>query len=275
MDERKRFSEAGMERCARAVSKLHYEARQAGAEQVRLIATSAVRDAANRHGLDFYLAAIAPMMLTRIISGEEEAQLSFMGATCIPRREGPQGMIDIGGGSTEFVIGSDLQPTDTESLPLGCVTYSMRFFQGKIGQKDFQAATTAARNEIQRISKLLKRTGWDFAVGTSGSAKSIRDVIAAEYGDDEESTYAGMQKIAARIIEAGSTKKARFEGLKPDRIEVFAGGLAVMMAAFEELDIKKMMVTDAALRDGVFYDFIGRQLNEDMRDQTTAQFQQR
>ncbi len=77
-------------------------------------------------------------------------------------------------------------------------------------------------------------------MGTSGSAKSIRDVIAAEYGDDEEMTYAGMQKIAARIIEAGSTKKARFEGLKPDRIEVFAGGLAVMMAAFEELDIKKM-----------------------------------
>ena len=80
-------------------------------------------------------------------------------------------VIDIGGGSTEFVIGSDLQPLTTESLPLGCVTYSMRFFQNKVTAKDFQAAVSAARIEIQRISKLMKRTGWDFAIGTSGFGK--------------------------------------------------------------------------------------------------------
>jgi len=183
--------------------------------------------------------------------------------------------IDIGGGSTEFVIGSDLQPLATESLPLGCVTYSLRFFQNKITAKDFQAAISAARNEIQRISKLMKRTGWDFAIGTSGSAKSIRDLIAAELPQEADITYKGMRYLADRIIEAGSVKKAKFESLKPERVEVFAGGLAVMMAAFEELELTKMTVTEAALRDGVFYDLIGRGLNEDMRDQTTAEFQNR
>ena len=275
LDEHKNLDQASQARALSCLEKFGERLRKFPPEQVRVVATNTFRVAKNIN--EFIPKAEAALGFPiEVIAGREEARLIYTGVVhTLPPNGDKMLVIDIGGGSTEFVIGSDLQPTDTESLPLGCVTYSMRFFQGKIGQKDFQAATTAARNEIQRISKLLKRTGWDFAVGTSGSAKSIRDVIAAEYGDDEEITYAGMQKIAARIIEAGSTKKARFEGLKPDRIEVFAGGLAVMMAAFEELDIKKMMVTDAALRDGVFYDFIGRQLNEDMRDQTTAQFQQR
>ena len=121
----------------------------------------------------------------------------------------------------------------------------------------------------------MKRTGWDFAIGTSGSAKSIRDLIAAELPQEADITYKGMRYLADRIIEAGSVKKAKFESLKPERVEVFAGGLAVMMAAFEELELTKMTVTEAALRDGVFYDLIGRGLNEDMRDQTTAEFQNR
>ena len=140
-------------------------------------------------------------------------------------------VIDIGGGSTEFIIGSTLRPNITESLPLGCVTYSLRFFQNKITAKDFQSAISAARNEIQRISKNMKREGWDSAVGTSGSAKSIRDVLAAELPQEADITYKGMFALAERIVEAGSVKKAKFENLKPERIEVFAGGLAVMMAA--------------------------------------------
>ena len=211
-----------------------------------------------------------------VIAGREEARLIYTGVVhTLPPKGDKMLVIDIGGGSTEFVIGSDLQPLTTESLPLGCVTYSMRFFQNKVTAKDFQAAVSAARIEIQRISKLMKRTGWDFAIGTSGSAKSIRDVLAAELPQEADITAQGMRYLADRIIEAGSVKKAKFENLKPERIEVFAGGLAVMMAAFEELSLTKMTVTEAALRDGVFYDLIGRSLNVDMREQTTAEFQKR
>ena len=277
LDEQKNLSEEAQERALNCLATFGERLQNFQSEQVRVVATNTFRVAKNIK--EFMPKAEAALGFPiEIIAGREEARLIYTGVVhTLPPNGDRMLVIDIGGGSTEFVIGTDLQPTNTESLPLGCVTYSLRFFQGKIGAKDFQTAITAARNEIQRISKLLKREGWDFAVGTSGSAKSIRDVIAAENPDEPEAdiTYAAMKKLAERICEAGSTKKAKLEGLKPDRLEVFAGGLAVMMAAFEELEIQKMMVTEAALRDGVFYDLIGRQLNEDMRNQTTAEFQHR
>ncbi|MDK4591673.1 exopolyphosphatase, partial [Kingella kingae] len=116
-----------------------------------------------------------------VIAGREEARLIYTGVIHTYPSNGQKLLvIDIGGGSTEFILGSSLQPTHTESLPLGCVTYSKRFFDNKITQKDMQAAINAARGEIQRISKIYKRQGWDVALGTSGSAKSIVNVIIAQ-----------------------------------------------------------------------------------------------
>lgn len=275
LDAQKVLSEESQNRALDCLARFKERLQGFRPEQVRVVATNTFRVAKN---IDQFIpkAEAALGFPIEVIAGREEARLIYTGVVhTLPPNGDQMLVIDIGGGSTEFVIGSELKPSQTESLPLGCVTYSIRFFQNKITPKDFQAAISAARNEIQRISKLMKRAGWDFAVGTSGSAKAIRDVLEAEYPQTSDITYEGMQKLAERIVAAGSVKKARFIGLKPERIEVFAGGLAVMMAAFEELSIQKMMVTEAALRDGVFYDFIGRQLNEDMRDQTTAEFQKR
>lgn len=275
LDEQKNLSEESQERALECLAKFGERLRGFQPEQVRVVATNTFRVAKNIGGF-IPKAEAALGFPIEVIAGREEARLIYTGVVhTLPPNGDRMLVIDIGGGSTEFVIGSDLRPTHTESLPLGCVTYSMRFFQNKIGNKDFQAAIAAARNEIQRISKLMKRAGWDFAIGTSGSAKSIRDVLAAEYPQEADITYEGMKKLAERITAAGSVKKAKFENLKPERVEVFTGGLAVMMAAFEELEIRKMTVTEAALRDGVFYDLIGRSLNEDMREQTTAEFQHR
>lgn len=276
LDERKYLDAASQERALRCLSKFGERLRGFSPDQVRVVATNTFRVAKNIG--DFIPKAEAALGFpVEVIAGREEARLIYTGVVhTLPPNGDKMLVVDIGGGSTEFVIGSDEQPMITESLPLGCVTYSLRFFQNKITQKDFQTAITTARAEIQRISKALKRTAWDFAIGTSGSAKSIRDVLAAETGNaDECITYQGMKKLAQRICEAGSTKKAKFAGLKTERIEVFAGGLAVMLAVFEELDVATMTVTDAALRDGVFYDLIGRQLNEDMREQTVKRFQER
>lgn len=277
LDEKKNLDEASQQRALNCLSKFGERLRGFSQEQVRTVATNTFRVAKNIE--QFIPKAEAALGFPiEIIAGREEARLIYTGVVhTLPPNGDKMLVVDIGGGSTEFIIGSDLQPIHMESLSLGCVTYSVRFFRNnKVGEKDFSAAVTAARAEIQRIAKLYKRTGWNFAVGTSGSAKSIRDVLAAETGNsDVLITYAGMEKLAERICSAGSAKKARFEGLKPDRLEVFAGGLAVMIAVFEELDVKSMTVTDAALRDGVFYDLIGRNLNEDMREQTVRQFQQR
>lgn len=275
LDEQKNLSASSQEQALDCLAKFGERLRGFRPEQVRAVATNTFRVAKNI--ADFLPKAEAALGFPiEIIAGREEARLIYTGVIhTLPPGGGKMLVIDIGGGSTEFVIGSTLNPDITESLPLGCVTYSLRFFQNKITAKDFQAAISAARNEIQRISKNMRREGWDFAVGTSGSAKSIRDVLAAEMPQEADITYKGMRALAERIIEAGSVKKAKFENLKPERIEVFAGGLAVMMAAFEEMKLDRMTVTEAALRDGVFYDLIGRGLNEDMREQTVAEFQHR
>nr|WP_066565459.1 exopolyphosphatase [Snodgrassella sp. CFCC 13594] len=276
LDDQKNLDDASQQRALACLAQFGQRLRGFSPNQVRTVATNTFRVAKNI--TQFMPKAEAALGFPiEIIAGREEARLIYTGVVhSLPPNGDKMLVIDIGGGSTEFVIGRDLQPAITESLNLGCVTYSLRFFpKGKVDAKSFQAAVNAARAEIQRISKELKNIGWNFAVGTSGSARSIRDVI--EMGEEplDGINAQQMSKIANRIITAGSVKKAKLAGLKPDRMEVFIGGLAVMTAAFAELGIKDMMVTDAALRDGVLYDMIGRQLGDDMRNQTVADFQQR
>ncbi len=274
LDNDKMLDEASRRRALECLAQFGERLRGFSPENVRAVATNTFRVAKNI--AEFLPQAEAALGFPiEVIAGREEARLIYTGVVHTFSSNGRKMLVmDIGGGSTEFILGSSLQPTHTESLPLGCVTYSMRYFDGKISAKNVQAAVTAARAEIQRISKIYKRQGWEIALGTSGSAKSIAAVIAAQ-GLGNKITLPAIVQIFEQIVDAGSVKKAKLEGLKPERIEVFAGGLAVMQAAFEELDIEEMAFNEAALRDGVFYDMIGRNLDEDLRDQTTAQFQQR
>ena len=177
LDEHKNLDLASQERALSCLSKFGERLRGFSPEHVRVVATNTFRVAKNIN--QFIPQAEAALGFPiEVIAGREEARLIYTGVVhTLPPNGEKMLVIDIGGGSTEFVIGSELQPTHTESLPMGCVTYSLRFFQNKIGEKDFQTAINTARSEIQRISKLLKREGWDFAVGTSGSAKAIRDVL--------------------------------------------------------------------------------------------------
>lgn len=244
---------------------------------VRAVATNTFRVAKNI--AEFLPKAEAALGFPiEVIAGREEARLIYTGVVHTFPSEGRKMLVvDIGGGSTEFIVGRDVHPILTESLPLGCVSYSVRFFNhGKISTKAFQEAVWAARIEIQRISKMYKRESWDITLGTSGTVKSIAAVMAAEYPNEQNGiTLMAMRHLAERIADVGSVKKAKLHGLKSERTEVFAGGLSVLMAVFEELGIKRMTFTDAALRDGLFYDLIGRNPDTDMREQTVTQFQER
>lgn len=275
LDEHKHLDEASQQRALECLAQFGERLRGFAPEHVRAVATNTFRVAKNIK--EFLPQAEAALGFPiEIIAGREEARLIYTGVIhTYPNHGQKMLVIDIGGGSTEFIIGSQAQPDVTESLPLGCVTYSNKFFKQKINDKDFQAAITAARSEIQRIAKIYKRTGWDITLGTSGTAKAIANVIATEQLSDQGITLAAMREIAKRITDAGSTKKAKLDGLKPERVDVFAGGLAVMMAAFMELDIKQMTFTEAALRDGLFFDFIERNFETDMREETVLQFQER
>lgn len=255
LDDKRRFSEEGMERCARAVSKLHYEARQAGAEQVRLIATSAVRDAINRHELDFYIAAIAPMMLTRIISGDEEARLSFLGATCIPMREGIQGMIDIGGGSTEVALGDAGGLSFARSLQIGASRLLKR--QAVNSAEDLASAHSIARERLDKhLPPLpLQPEGWALVGGTG---TTLVNMILKQPWDKPcpEDHYVSRKEVnewLERLSLTPAEDRVRLPGLPPQRVHITPTGLTILSNLMERLEIDSIRVTRRNNLDGYLY----------------------
>jgi exopolyphosphatase/guanosine-5'-triphosphate,3'-diphosphate pyrophosphatase len=245
-------------------------------KQVRVVGTNTLRVAKNAP--EFIVEAERLLGFPiEIIAGREEARLIYLGAAhSLPATKERRLVVDIGGGSTEFIIGSGYKAHVTESLPLGCVVFSKRFFvDGKISKSTFRDAELAARNEIQRIVHEYPASEWQLAVGTSGTARALRDMMEANGWSNGEITLRGMKRLRDDLIACGHSKDIRILGLKDDRAPVLPGGLAIMIAIFESLGIEQMIVTDGALRDGVLYDLLGRQREKDMRDSTITQFKRR
>lgn len=212
-----------------------------------------------------------------IIAGREEARLIYLGAAhSLPASQEKRLVVDIGGGSTEFIVGQGMRSLKTESLNLGCVSYSLRFFpDGRLTRHNFKDAVVAARDQIQRIAAEFGPDQWQLAIGTSGTARSLRDILEQSDFSSEGITLDGMEKLRAELIRAGSLKAAHLNGLRGDRAPVLPGGLSIMLAVFEELGIQRMDVTLGALRDGVLYDLLGRQDERDPRADSVAQMMRR
>ncbi len=243
---------------------------------VRAVATNALRVAKN--AADFLpLAEAALGFPIEIIAGREEARLIYLGvAHGLPQSDEKRLVMDIGGGSTEFIIGTGLTPLRLESLYMGCVSYSLRFFpDGKVTKQAFKEAELAARNELQTIVLDYRQVGWSVALGSSGSARVLCDLLEQNGYSEGGITLEGIGRLKAEMLRVGDVRRLSLQGLKPDRIPVLPGGLAIMQAALAELDIQKMTPAQGALREGVLYDLLGRGLNQDMRDITVQQFMRR
>lgn len=212
-----------------------------------------------------------------IIAGREEARLIYLGvANCMPPSQNQRLVIDIGGGSTECVIGEGLEPLRMESLYMGCVSYSKRFFgDGKITKDAMRQAELAARMELQTIRFEFSGGNWQEAIGSSGTARALADLLKQNDSSNEGITAEGLAKLRSMLLKAGECKRLDALGLKPDRIPVLPGGLAIMSAIFTELNIRHMSVADAALKEGVLHDLLGRLHHQDMRDVTVTQFMRR
>lgn len=246
---------------------------------VRAVATNTLRVAKNAPEF-LPLAEEALGFPIEIIAGREEARLIYIGAShSLPMATHKRLVVDIGGGSTEFIIGKRHEPQLMESLYMGCVSYTLRFFPDrKIDKKRLRDAQIAAAKEIELIAHDYQRLGWKEAVGSSGSARAIADVLELNgLNPNGESgiTREGLNKLCALLIKAGSAEALDLPGVKGDRLPVLPGGIAIMSAIFEELDIERMTYADGALRLGVLYDLLGRFHHHDMRDSTVAQFRQR
>jgi exopolyphosphatase / guanosine-5'-triphosphate,3'-diphosphate pyrophosphatase len=244
-----------------------------------VVATNALRVAKN--AAEFLPEAEAALGFPiEIIGGREEARLIYIGAVhSLPSVEHQRLVVDIGGGSTEFIIGTKVDPQLMESLYMGCVSYSLRFFpDDKVDKKRFREAEVAAAREIQAIAKDYLQCGWSEAVGCSGSARAIADLLELNDlnpGGVSGITRQGLDTLRSLLIRAGSTAALNLQGLRADRLPVVPGGVAIMCAVFSELGIEHMNYAEGALRLGVLYDLLGRFHHHDMRDSTAQQFMRR
>jgi exopolyphosphatase/guanosine-5'-triphosphate,3'-diphosphate pyrophosphatase len=245
-------------------------------QAVRAVGTNALRVAKNAAA--FLRKAESTLGFPiEIISGREEARLIYLGVVhSLPLSSHNRLVIDIGGGSTEFIIGNKLKPKAMESLYMGCVSYTERFFpEGRIEKKSLRRAELAAREQVQAIAARFEKTGWREVVGSSGTARSIAEVLHRNGRAESGITAAGLEWLREELLAAGELRKLSLEGLREDRVPVVAGGVAVMSGVFAELGLDEMTVAGGALRDGVLWDLLGRVHHRDIREVTVDQFVRR
>ena len=259
--------------------------------KVRAVATNTLRVAKNAPS--FVRGAEEALGFPiEIIAGVEEARLIYIGAAHeVSAVHGNRLVVDIGGGSTELIIGKGYEPKLMESLYIGCVSHSLRFFpKGNIDAHAFKEAELAARREIQVIAGAYLKSGWKQVIGSSGTARALADLISENNfngqldegltmgrvnGSSGLITRDGLRAMKKHLLKYEHINDVELLGLKDDRRSVWPGGLAIMIAVFDELGIDSMEVTDAALRIGVLYDLLGRSQHDDMRFVTVEQFMQR
>ncbi len=245
-------------------------------QAVRAVGTNALRVAKNA-GAFLRKAEGTLGFPIEIISGREEARLIYLGVVhSLPLSNNNRLVIDIGGGSTEIIIGNKLRPKAMESLYMGCVSYTERFFpEGRIEKKALKRAELAAREQVQVIAARFEKTGWREVVGSSGTARSIAEILHRNGQAESGITDAGLAWLREELLAAGDLRKLSLEGLREDRIPVVAGGVAVMSGIFAQLELSDMTVASGALRDGVLWDLLGRVHHRDIREVTIDQFVRR
>jgi len=203
-----------------------------------------------------------------IIAGREEARLIYMGVTqWVTGDQQKQLVIDIGGGSTELVIGEGFNPLEMESMQFGCVSVTNRFFsKGKVTQKRLEKARRAVLAELQEIQSTYRRTGWQTAVGSSGTIRSAAAICQANGWSENSITRAALDQLKLKALSFETTADIAIEGLSERRQPVFIGGLAILLACFEALNIEELVVSPFALREGLLHDLLGRLEHRDPRD---------
>ena len=236
---------------------------------VRVVGTNALRQA--RNSSEFLTKAEAALGHSiDVISGMEEARLIYLGvAHSLPSDQGKRLVIDIGGGSTEVIIGEGFHTLQRESLPMGCVRVTKNYFaDGKVTEPQWEQAVAHAKLELLPLIRSYSEMGWDVAIGASGTMRSVADVQQAMGWSNDGMTMEGMRLIQDALLACGDIEKLELKGLSDERKPVFAGGAAVVSAIFEAFRLDRIRPSQGALREGVLYDLSGRRDHEDVRGRT-------
>lgn len=212
-----------------------------------------------------------------IIAGREEARLIYIGVTeGVSGHEGRRLVIDIGGGSTELIIGEGREPLEMESLQYGCVSLTRQFFgDGKITRKRWRKAVRSVMADMQEMQLRYRQTGWDLAIGSSGTIKAVEDICRLQGWVEKDVNIDALFFLRDRMLKFGTIDAVKLPGLSDRRHPVLIGGLAMLTACFKVLKLESLKVSPYALREGVLNDLLGRQEHRDPREKTVAAFMAR
>ena len=269
LDEHGRLSKEATDRALVTLRRFGQRLEDMRAEGVRVVGTNTLRKA-RRKAAFLERAREALGHPIEIISGIEEARLIYAGVTqTMPLEPGRRLVVDIGGGSTECIIGEGYEPRILESLYMGCVALSAEYFpEGRVAAKRFERAVVACEVELEPIQVPFRAIGWEHAVGSSGSVRAVAEAIRQLDPLAQTITREGMAELASHLISAGNVRQAGLAVLDDERWPVFAGGLAILTAIFNSLGVESMRVADGALREGLLYDMLGRLTAEDARERS-------
>ncbi len=271
------LSREALERALACLERFRQRLVEVPHERIRAVATHTFRHTKRpRDLLEQCRAALgAPI---EILPGPEEARLVYLGVTFdLGPPRGRRLLVDIGGGSTECILGQGSAPRYTDSLGMGCVSYSLRYFPGGVlTQKGFTRAEIAARLELEGIRRQYRSAGWDEAVGSSGTVRAIEEVLRLSGLGEVPMTLRGVKRLRKELVRRGHVEAlADLPGLARERAPVLPGGLAILEALFQSFEVQALATAEYSLREGVLYDLVGRFHHEDVREGTIRSLSER
>ena len=260
LDADRNLSAEAMERGWACLARFAERLSDFDAGHVSAVATQTLREARNR---DAFLAKAHKILgfPIEVISGHEEARLIYVGVShLLPQSDERRLVLDIGGRSTELILGKAYLPGKAESYRLGSVAWSMRYFgDGQLPASAFAKAEVAAKAVLDEASSEFAAITWDAAYGSSGTVGAVGDVLqAGGYGADGIERD-GLAWLRQRLLDAKHIDNLKLDGMKDDRRAVIAGGLSIMQALFDLLGIKKLHIAEGALRHGLLFDLLERE----------------
>ena len=269
LSEKGDISPDARKRALDCLSRFGERLRDIHAHRVRAAGTSTIRRA--REDTSFRDEAEAALgHPIEVVSGLEEARLIYNGVThSLPPTDGLRLVMDIGGGSTELILGQGPEPRALESLHMGCVSMTERFFpEGRITREGFARARTAAQLELRPVKAFFRDVDDVEVIGTSGTIRST-EAVARELGISVSGlTLAHVDELIDKVLEFENTAELSLRGLSERRAQVWPGGLSILAELLNVLKVESLQVSDGALREGLLYDLLGRLQHEDARERT-------
>ena len=268
LDSKNNLTEAAMARGLSCLALFAERLQGFPADNVTIVGTHALRQAANLAEFVKRAESVLPYPID-VISGNEEARLIFMGVEHTQPEKGRKLVIDIGGGSTELVIGEDFEPQLIESRRMGCVSFNQLFFAGgSLTRENFSRARLAAVQKLECLAWQYRLHGWNVALGASGTIKAAREILIHMGDEDGIITPDRLEKLVASVLQFTTLDALSLPGLSDERKAVFVPGLAILCGIFDALKIRELRLSEGALREGVLYEMEGRFRHQDIRSRT-------